>query len=148
VKALLDEQLSEAPARALTAFSRALDVDDEYIHIYDLGAGGMDDPDIPALCRDHAVDLLITANVADFGARKALYAALLGAGVSVAVLRPGKHRFNVEAQHAMLAFHRETITRHLEATVIPILLRVTFSSVVPRTLDELIKEIEGGGGLP
>jgi len=49
VRALLDEQLNDASARALTAFSQALGLDDEYLHIYDLGAGGMLDPEIPAL---------------------------------------------------------------------------------------------------
>lgn len=79
MKALLDEQLNEASARALTSFSQSLGLDDDYIHIYDLGAGGMGDAEIPGLCRNHDVDLLITANVTDFGARKALYAALIDA---------------------------------------------------------------------
>jgi Domain of unknown function (DUF5615) len=143
VRALLDEQLNEASARALAAFSLSRGRDDDYVHIYDLGAGGMADAEIPALCKEHSVDLLITANVVDFGARKALYAALIDAGVSVAVLRPGRQRFDAEVQHAMLALHRATIVRRLEEAHSPILLRVSFSQVVVRTLDELISEIEG-----
>ena len=63
--------------------------------------------------------------------------------MSVAVLRPGKQRFDAEAQHAMLARHRETIARRVEEATAPILLRLSLSAVVQRTLDELVKEIVG-----
>jgi hypothetical protein len=42
-----------------------------------------------------------------------------------------------------LALHRGTITRRLGEANAPVLLRVSLSGVVLRTLDELIKEIEG-----
>jgi hypothetical protein len=64
-------------------------------------------------------------------------------GVSVAVLRPGKQRFDSAAQLGMLALHREIIARRLGEADAPVLLRVSHSGVVLRTLDDLIKEIEG-----
>jgi hypothetical protein len=43
----------------------------------------------------------------------------------------------------MLALHREIIARRLGEADAPVLLRVSHSGVVLRTLDDLIKEIEG-----
>lgn len=137
---LTDEQISEivapsmAPLAAMTA--------DEFLHIRDLGAGGMDDAEIPALCRSNGIDALVSLNVRDFGARKQYYVALNAEGIHVVVLRPdGKRQLHNGEHLALVAGQWPTIQRLLSAASEPLLLRVTMGRVVARTLAELLDEM-------
>jgi hypothetical protein len=116
---------------------------DEFLHILDIAEPGAKDEDIPALCRQHGIDVLITLNVKDFGARKHYYPALLDAGVSVIVVRPGKQRLDAGQQVALLSSHFERITRTFDEAEAPLLMRVTHSAAVVRDLEELIAEVSG-----
>lgn len=141
---LLDEQLNDAVARGLSPIGEIRG--DTFRHIYDFGAAGMDDADIPGLCADHDVDVLVSANVKDFGARKALYAALLDAGIHVVVLRPGKSKFDPERQLQMLSGVTQAVKARLDVATGPTLIRVAAGgSLAERDLGELIAEIEGDG---
>lgn len=112
-------------------------------------AQGAADEDIPRLCREQGIAAIATANVKDFGAKVALYQALLAEGVSVVVLRPSRQQtLTPENQLAILSAHSRTIGRRLQAAQGSILLRVTLGGVVPRTLAELTDEIESGQRLP
>ncbi len=140
MKILTDEQVSEIVAPSLAPLAAM--TGDIVTHIYDLGAQGMDDGDIPELCRTNGYSALVSLNVRDFGARKQYYAALNAAGVHVVVLRPdGKKQLHNGEHVALVAAHWPTIRRFLNEASDPILLRVTMGGVVRRTLPELIAEI-------
>jgi hypothetical protein len=142
VNYLLDEQLHEDVAAALQILRRSKR--DRFSHVYNFGAGGIDDEDIPALCRERTVGALITANYKDFGARKVLYVALMGAGVNVVVLRPGKAKLNIENQMRLITAAINRIDVLLRDASSPILIKVDASgSCTPRSLGELLDEIEG-----
>jgi hypothetical protein len=146
VNVLLDEQLDAAVAQGLNAMSHrhGMAVDS----IRGLAAGTRDE-DIPGLCQRLGYAALISANVRDFGAKLPLYEALLGAAVSVVVLRPGRRQIlTPEVQLGVLVQHSSTIDSMLAAGNPPKLLRVTQSGVVERTLDELRLEFEEGTALP
>ncbi len=86
----------------------------------------------------------MTANVRDFGARLALFDALLSNGIHVVVLRPGPKRvLTPEVQVSILALHSLRIVRELQAATEPTLIRVTQTEVRARTLRELREEILG-----
>ena len=78
----------------------------------------------------------------DFGARLPLYERLLGNGVSVVVVRPGRETLTPEVQVGILSLHSREIGRRLTDRP-PTLLRVTRSDVKERTLEELVEEILG-----
>lgn len=103
---------------------------------------GTKDPAIPALCRQHGHDALVTANVKDFGARLPLYRRLLESDISVVVVRPGRETLTPEVQVSILSLHSREISRRLSGKP-PMLLRVTRSEVKVRSLDELLEEILG-----
>lgn len=139
---LLDEQLHDAVARALDAIGQ-LD-GHAFTHVYDHRAGGTPDERFPELCRDLSVGVLVTGNVRDFGARKVHYQGLLDAGIHVVVLRWGKASPYPNVQLGMLANGYRRILVLLEEAAEPVLIRVTPSGVAePRTLGELVAEIEG-----
>jgi precorrin-6x reductase len=141
VKYLIDEMMSEVVSRSLNPL--AAPTGDEFLHILDIAEPGTQDEDIPALCRRHGIDVLITLNVKDFGARKHYYAALLDAGVSVIVARPAKQQPDAGQQVALLSLHFERITRTFDEAGAPLLMRVTHSAAVVRDLEELIAEVSG-----
>jgi len=147
---LLDEQL-DSPGMVV---ARSLDIlgSDHALSFRSLRteSPGLKDPDIPRYCRAQGIDVLISANFHDFGAKLALYEALLAEGVSVVVLRPqGKKSLRVEQQASVLMKHLRVTARFLhEAAPDCILLRVNESSVVRRTLAELRSEIAGDKKLP
>ena len=139
---LLDEQLHDAVARALDAIGQ-LD-GHRFTHVYDHDAEGTQDEDLPELCRRLDIRALVTGNVRDFGARKVHYQGLLDAGIHVVVLRWGKASPFPSVQLGMLANGYRRIGTLLVGATEPVLVRVTHSGVAdPRTLDELVAEIEG-----
>lgn len=83
---LLDENLDAKTAAAMDAIAAE---GDGFAHILTIANEGTHDQDIPALCRQHDFDVLVSVNVKDFGARKLIYQALLDAGVNVIVIRAG-----------------------------------------------------------
>ncbi len=105
-------------------------------------APGTKDPVIPEFCREHGFDVIVTANVSDFGARLPLYQTLLENGISVVVVRPGRETLTPEVQLSILAQHSLRIVRRLKDKP-PTLLRVTRSEVKERSLKELLEEILG-----
>jgi hypothetical protein len=146
VNVLLDEQLDAAVADGLNLMTHRHGMRVESMRRV---APGTKDQQIPALCRESGHSALISANVRDFGARKPLYEALLEAGVSVVVLRPGRGQvLTPEVQLGVLSQHSSAIGRMLSAAEAPVLLRVRQSGVVERTLDELRGEFEGTEQLP
>lgn len=146
MKVLLDEQLDAAVAAGLNAMSHRHGM--RVRSIRDFAAGTKDEA-IPDLCRTKGYQALISANVRDFGARLPLYEALLEAGVSVVVLRPGRAQtLTPEVQLGVLAQHSSSIGKMLPTKGPRKLLRVTQSGVVERTLEDLRREIEQGADLP
>lgn len=149
---LLDEQLDSPDmvvARSLDVLGEAHSCSFRSLRTE---AAGLKDPMIPGYCRAHGIDALVSANFRDFGAKEAIYAALLAAGVSVVVIRPQvKKSLLVEGQVSLLSKHLKRIGRELadaQAAGECILLRVNESGCVHRTLDELRAEISGEGKLP
>ena len=146
MKALLDEQLDAAVAVGLNAMSHRHGMSVDSIRSF---AAGTKDEDIPGLCKRDGYDVLISANVRDFGAKLPLYEALLDAGVSVVVLRPGRKQIlTPEVQLGVLAQHSGSIGTMLAGGSPRKLLRVTQSGVVERTLDDLREEFQGDTRLP
>lgn len=134
---LLDEQLSERTALALDAFD-----EDSFEHLLASQVAGADDAAIPEICRSRDVDALITVNVKDFGAKKLLYEALLAAGTSVVVLRPGKSRMDPQGQARLILQHLRRIQSLLREAGEPILIVATPSEARSRTIGNLIDEFE------
>lgn len=121
-----------------------MDQAEVYTHVYNHDVGGIADEDIPAFCADHAIDVLITSNVRDFGARKTIYALLLESGIHVVVVRLGKQKPTIEAQMAAVTLGISRLTTLLDEANEPILVRLTASGdCARRGLDELLAEIEG-----
>lgn len=103
-------------------------------------APGMDDGDIPQLCRRLECDSLITINVRDFGAKKVLYEALLAAGVSVVVMRHTRGRLTAAVQLGVLALNYDRVRRSLADGVAKLIV-ATISELRVRDLEELITEV-------
>ena len=111
----------------------------------------MTDPEVVEYCRDNDFDALISFNHKDFGKKKALYRDLVACGVSVVVLRPPEEpAFRPERQAALLFQHLRCIAKHLDETPLlgPILLKLTATECVQRTLQELEDEFAGKRRLP
>lgn len=83
---LLDECLSDQVAKSLNVLAAS----SEFVHLLDVAAKSTDDIDIPAICKRESIDVLISINVKDFGARKHVYEAVIAAGIHVLVLRRKK----------------------------------------------------------
>lgn len=144
MKFLLDEQLHPTVAEVLTILGRS--AGDEFVHICDIAGHGTLDEAIPGLCAANGCRALLTVNHRDFGAKKALYEALLAQGIHVVVVRPGKHPWSPDQQASLLAGKERAfvdLTRKAEELDERILVRVTPSDVKRRSLDELIREIDG-----
>jgi len=144
VKLLLDEQLDTPDLivmRALNEFRSRHDC--EYASLR-TASPGLKDPEIPAFCRASGVAALISFNIRDFAAKLELYKALLLEGISVVALRPkGREAFNAERQLSLIALHSRTIARWLDEQPGPHLLMANFSGIKPRSLNQLVEEIEG-----
>jgi hypothetical protein len=139
---MFDEMFGPVVARALTILGEASG--DAFSHILDFEPKGTLDDDIPKVCRDNSQDVLISLNVRDFGAKKVLYQALLSAGVSVIVVRPGNVKMTDSAQLSIMSSKYPHFSKKCRGAAVPLLVRVTQSDVTERTLDELIKEIQSG----
>jgi hypothetical protein len=85
----------------------------------------------------------VTANVKDFGAKLALYEALMEAGISVVLLRPSPkaRALTPEAQMAALVTHSLRIGAELRAATEPILIRLTLTELRVRTLREVREQV-------
>lgn len=114
----------------------------------DLGRGGAQDPEIPPLCRDEGIDVLVTMNVRDFGARKHYYASLIEHGVHVIVVRPGKLQPDAGQQLSLGAGAHSGVRKLLASATEPSLVRVTHSGATVTSLQELLREIDGRERLP
>jgi hypothetical protein len=150
VNLLLDEQLdspTEVVSRALSILGESHGLAFRALRNE---AAGLQDPEIPDYCRNHDIAALVSANIRDFGARLALYEALLAAGVSVVVIRPQvKKSLSVEAQASVLAKHLRAISRYLQdMSEGPVLLRTNESQCRKVTLRGLRDEIESKRKLP
>ena len=141
MKFLLDENLHPQMAEILTILGR--DDGHEFIHILSVAPPGTEDSVIPGLCRDREIQVLVTVNHKDFGARKALYKALIDAHVSVVVVRPGRLRFVKANQAMVLTGAYPTFTKYAVEAQNPTLIKVTPSGTVTRSLEELEAEIQG-----
>lgn len=139
---LHDENLDETACAAVAMLGTLSG--DLHEHITEHAPRGTLDPEIPPLCQSLEVTALVTVNYKDFGARKVYYQALLAAGVSVVVIRPGKGRFTPEQQASILTRHMARIRFELNAAEGPTLVKVTQTDVGRRSLDELIAEFESG----
>lgn len=147
MRCLFDEQLNEVVARSLNLMSGALG--HEVLHIVDLGYGGMQDSDIPALCASIAAQALVTMNVKDFGAKKVYLSALLDEGIHVAVVRPGRQRMDIPGQVGFIALALPKAFQKWQESSQPVLLVVRQGgTVVSRTLSELVAEIESPKKIP
>jgi predicted nuclease of predicted toxin-antitoxin system len=149
VNLLLDEQLDSPDMRVAQALSILGSAYECAFRSLRVEAPGMKDPDIPAYCQREGIDALVSANIRDFGARQALYEALVTAGVSVVVIRPQrKQSLSVEQQASLLTTNLRYIAEHLTGASEPILIRANESGAAERTLDDLRHEILGEGRLP
>jgi hypothetical protein len=142
VNLLLDEMFDAEVASALNVLAYRHGC--IYTAIRSVAAGAQDEV-IPGICRDRGVTALVTANVVDFGAKVALYKALIEAGVSVVVVRPSKRALTPEVQMGMLSEHSVRLARMLEAARESVLLSLTPRGVTERSLEQLRDEIEGRG---
>lgn len=119
---------------------------DRVSHLLDFARASTRDEDIPALCKAENVGVLLSVNFRDFGAKKLLYETLMDQGIHIGVLRPGKGRkLYPESQVSLIAQHLRYMHRTF-SDVPPnaqrMLVRLTESGAVARSLDELIDEIE------
>jgi hypothetical protein len=144
VKFLLDEQLNPMVAEVLSVVGK--NSGDEFLHICAIAGPGTQDDAIPNLCSTSGCRALITVNHKDFGAKKALYEALVSEGIHVIVVRPRKHPWTADQQASLLIGKMKAfvdLVRRAENAGGRILVRVTPSDVKTRTLDQLVQEIEG-----
>lgn len=145
---LLDEQLDSPDMKVARALNIMGDSYDLSFRSLRTESAGLKDPDIPAYCEREGIDALVSFNVRDWGAKDALYRALIEAGVSIIVLRPqAKKSLSVDQQLAMLAKHLRVIGGHLHEGE-HVLVRVNESSCRKWTLEALREEIAFEGRLP
>lgn len=139
---LLDENLDAKTAAAMDAIAAE---GDGFAHILTIAAEGTPDQDIPALCRHHDFDILVSVNVKDFGARKLIYQALLDAGVNVIVIRAGKAKLKVATQVSILSGAYERVRILFAMADGPALIRVTAGGTAQlRSLQDLEDEFAAG----
>jgi hypothetical protein len=145
---LLDEQLDSPDmrvARGLDIFGASYDLSFRTLRTE---APGLKDEEIPGYCKREGIHALISLNVRDFGAKDALYRALMEAGVSIIVLRPqAKKSLTVDQQASLLTKHLRFISEHLHGGE-NILIRVNESGCRKLTLEELRELVAGEGRLP
>lgn len=136
---LLDECLCSQAAAAMTALAG----DSQFTYLLDLAAPSTDDLDIPRICALHDFNVLITANVKDFGARKVIYEAVMKSGVHVLVLRPGKLALDQYLQVGFLGRHYPRYNKLMSRATTPTLATVNEGGVREITLAEILEEIAG-----
>lgn len=137
---LYDENLDETAVRAIAVLGER--EGEQHEHIVDHAGRGLKDPEIPPLCARLDVRALVTVNHKDFGARKVYFQALISAGVSVVVIRPGKGRFPPEQQTSVITRHLSRIRHELHAARAPCLVKVSQSGVARRSLEDLVAEFD------
>jgi hypothetical protein len=108
----------------------------------DVAAAGTEDMYIPTICQTNAIGTLITVNHKDFGAKKAIYLALLAAGVHIVVVRPGKMRLSIPNQASVLSMQYPHFSKLIRESEVHILVRITPSDIKARTLNELVDEFD------
>jgi hypothetical protein len=145
VRYLFDENLSEDAARAMNVLVAR---EATFQHILDFAPQRTDDAQIPRICHEHGFDVVFTANVRDFGARKVIFEALLASHVHVLVLRPGRVALTVFMQTSLIARHYLSYNKLLEESSGPVLASITESGVRTVTLTELLQKVEERKRLP
>jgi predicted nuclease of predicted toxin-antitoxin system len=140
VRIILDEQLDPALADVLNILQKRHGC--TFISLRHLAPPKTQDIEIPEICRNHGAVALGTADVKDFGAKRVYFEALLEAGVSVVTLRPQKRIHVLESQTALLVQWSREVAEALRAAREPLLIRVNNSGVSPRSLQELIEEVQ------
>ena len=143
---LLDENLDRKTAVAMDAIAADRDA---FAHILGIADEGTPDEDIPALCRRHGFETLISVNVKDFGARKVIYQALLDEGVNVVVIRAGRAKLKIATQLSILSGAYERVRALFAAADGPGLIRVSAGGTAQiRSLQELEEEFAAGDRSP
>jgi hypothetical protein len=141
VRYLLDECLSDLTAKTMAVFGAP----DEFVYIRALPGGqGADDPDISTICADEGFSTLITINVKDFGARRAIYEKVITDGINVLVLRT-RSRTGATTnnwQVRLLAGEYPRYSTLFNSATRATLAVLTESGVRTTTMDEIITEIE------
>lgn len=139
---LLDENLDGKTAAAMDAIAAD---NDGFAHILTIAGEGTADEDIPTLCRQHGFEVLVSANVKDFGAKKLIYQALLKEGVNVVVIRAGKAKLKIATQLSILSGAYERVRMLFATADGPALIRVTAGGTAElRTLHALEEEFAAG----
>ncbi len=132
---LLDENLSEDAARAMDQLVTGRGA---FLHLLAVAAKGTDDIDIPGICRQHDFQVVLTANVKDFGARKVIFEALLKSNIHVLVVRPGKKPLTSFLQVSLISRHFLSYDKMFRTSAAPVLATLTESRVRQVTLTELL----------
>ena len=139
---LLDENLDAKTAAAMDAIAAA---GDGFAHLLTIAEEGTADEDIPTLCRQHGFEVLVSANVKDFGAKKVIYQALLNEGVNVLVIRAGKAKLKIAIQLSILSGAYERVRMLFATANGPAMIRVTAGGAAElRTLKALEEEFAAG----
>jgi hypothetical protein len=138
VRYLLDECLSGMAAQAMTVLAPSA----EFIHLLDVAAMSTADPDIPAICKEGAFDVLVSINVKDFGARKHIYESVILAGIHVLVLRrQPRQPTDLWWQASLLARHYPKYSKVFRNASEATLASMSDSGVRELTFAEIMLEI-------
>jgi hypothetical protein len=138
VRYLLDENVSELIAPAMQALA---DAGEHFAHVIDVaGRASLTDDEVVELCHEKHFDVLITINVKDFGAKAHYYTALEQRGIHVIVARPMKAQPDVGQQMGLICSQFGAVRKLLSDSEGPALVKVTRSTVVRRTLIDLLAE--------
>ncbi len=99
------------------------------------------DEEVPEICRREGATALLTLNYKEFARHLVYYQALMGAGVSLIVLRqpnPNTYTPNVDYQVALVEPHLRNIVRRLERANEPLAFVINKSRVCTNRLQDLI----------
>jgi predicted nuclease of predicted toxin-antitoxin system len=140
VRIILDEQLDPTLADVLNVLRSRHGC--SFMSLRDLAPPKTQDIEIPKICRENGAIALVTADVKDFGAKKVYFEALLEAGVSVVTLRPQKRIHVLESQTALILEWSREVAGVLRDATEPVLVRVNSSGLSPRSLQQLIEEVQ------
>ena len=140
MRIILDEQLDPTLADVLNVLRSRHGC--SFMSLRDLAPPKTQDIEIPKICRENGAIALVTADVKDFGAKKVYFEALLEAGVSVVTLRPQKRIHVLESQTALILEWSREVAGVLRDATEPVLVRVNSSGLSPRSLQQLIEEVQ------
>jgi len=140
VRIILDEQLDPTLADVLNVLRSRHGC--SFMSLRYLAPPKTQDIEIPKICRENGAIALVTADVKDFGAKKVYFEALLEAGVSVVTLRPQKRIHVLESQTALILEWSREVAGVLRDATEPVLVRVNSSGLSPRSLQQLIEEVQ------